>query len=100
MASLRALLTFLLLMIAGVGRGDTVFVEAEGFEVSSEGWQIATGPETRQASGVATLHGADGAVDATASQRVTLSKGGHYRVWVRFESHPTLRGPFEVAVMR
>src|SRR5437870_1743166 len=85
---------------AAPARAETVFVEAEAFTPSSDGWVVATGPEARRASGVATLHGANGPGDATASTTVTLKEAGRYKVWVRYRSHPTLRGPFVVAVLR
>src|SRR4051812_44055913 len=76
-----------------------VFVEAESFAPSSAGWVVSAGAEARQASGLTTLHGAAGPGDATASRTVALAEAGHYRVWVRFRAHPTLRGPFNVAVV-
>ena len=85
---------------AAAARAETVFVEAEALTPSSAGWVVATGPEARRASGIATLHGAGGPADATASTTVTLKEAGRYKVWVRFRSHPTLRGPFVVAVLR
>src|SRR3954454_20156733 len=80
-------------------RGDTIFLEAEAMTASSAGWVVASGPETRAASGLATLHGASGPADATASTSVHLKDGGHYRVWVRFHAHLKYRGPFQVAVL-
>src|SRR4051812_35376176 len=93
-------IVFLLLaVLSSAASGGTVFVEAESFVPSSAGWVVGNGPESRQASGTATLHGADGPGDATASQTVTLNEAGHYRVWVRFRVHPTLRGPFTLTLL-
>ncbi len=93
------LLAALVASFTAPARGETVFVEAEAFTPSSDGWAVSTGPETRAASGMTTLHGAAGAGDATASKTITLKEAGHYRVWVRFRAHPTYRGPFQVAVL-
>ena len=84
---------------AAAAHAETVFVEAESFIPSSSGWARFGGTEARQASGLATLHGAVGPADATAGRTVTLKEAGRYRVWVRFRAHPTLRGPFVVAVL-
>src|SRR3954466_14287501 len=93
-------IVFLLLaVLSSAASADTVFVEAESFVPSSAGWVVGDGPESRQGhgpgprrpSGPASLPGADGPGDATASQTVTLNEAGHYRVWVRFRVHPTLR---------
>jgi hypothetical protein len=93
------LLTTLVGSFAAPLRGETVFVEAENFTPSSDGWVVADGPEARAASGAATLHGASGPIDATARATVALKEGGHYRVWVRFRAHPRFRGPFQVTVL-
>src|SRR4051812_40327435 len=91
-------LAIVLCFVASPLRADPIFLEAEAFTPSSHGWTVAPGPETRQASGLKTLHGSDGPGDGTASHTLSLAQPGHYRVWVRFRQHPTLRGPFDVTV--
>jgi hypothetical protein len=75
----------------------TVFVEAETFTPSSNGWKIVTGPGSREASGLAFLSGAGGAPGDVASATVNIKDAGHYFIWVRYSSHPTYRGPFRLS---
>lgn len=79
---------------------ETVFMEAERFTGSSDGWRVNAEPGAAKASGMALLNGAGGARDATAAATVTLQEAGHYRVWVRYTSHPKWRGPFRVTVLQ
>ena len=65
-------------------RAETVFVEAETFRPSSPGWIATDNDQTRRASRVKTMWGADGAVDAVATKTVKLTESGTYRVWVRY----------------
>lgn len=79
-------------------RGETVFVEAEAFQPSSPGWTAVTNAQTRRASRVRTLWGADGPGDAVAEKHLTLAEAGRYRVWVRYLQVGAWRGPFRLAV--
>jgi len=79
-------------------RASEIFVEAETFR-SSGGWVVESGPGAREASGLAVLNGAGGAKDGVAAATVSIKDAGHYRVWVRYRSHPTWRGPFHVAAL-
>ena len=74
-----------------------VFIEAESFK-SDGGWEVQSGPEAKTASGLQLLNGSKDAPDGTATTTVELKDAGHYRIWVRFFSHPTYRGPFDVAI--
>ena len=80
------------------GSAETIFVEAETFTSSSDGWEVAGNPQTRPASRVKTLHGAAGARDATSNKIIVVKKAGSYRVWVRHNYHASMRGPFRLAV--
>ena len=75
-----------------------VFVEAEGFK-SAGGWEVVSGRVARSASGLATLNGAAGAKDGVATTTVSIKDAGHYRIWVRYMSHPKWRGPFHVTAL-
>ena len=91
----------LLLFVAGwsvPAFGSTVFVEAETFK-SDGGWETVSGPETRSASGLAALSGSQGAPGGVATATVSIKDAGHYRVWVRYTSHPTHRAPFHVTAL-
>ncbi len=85
-------------LLAGLARAGEVFIEAESFK-SSGGWVVESGPSAKQASGVATLNGSGGAKDGVATTTVNIKDAGHYRVWVRYSSHPKYRGPFHVTVL-
>ncbi len=75
-----------------------LFLEAESFK-SSGGWEIVSGPAARSASGLALLNGASGKNDGVATATVSIKDAGHYRIWVRYSSHPKYRGPFHVAAL-
>ena len=94
MSATCALLVALHLTIAAARAGE-VFLEAESFK-SPGGWEVVTGPAARTASGVAVLGGAGGAKDGIATATVQIKDAGHYRIWVRYSSHPKWRGPFRV----
>src|SRR5262245_12901740 len=79
---------------------ETIFLEAESFDSPTDGWRITSDRSARQASGMAMLSGFGGAQSGTATAKVTLAEAGHYRVWARYTSHPTYRGPFRVAALR
>lgn len=78
-----------------VARAGEVFIEAESFQ-PGDGWQVVTGSAARAASGVSALSGASGAKDGVATANVAIKDAGHYRIWVRYSSHPKWRGPFQV----
>jgi lysophospholipase L1-like esterase len=92
------LVGILILGLVQAARGETVFVEAESMVASSEGWKATQNDQTRRASRLKTLWGADGAVDAVATRTVKLNEAGTYRVWVRYMQVAAWRGPFQVAV--
>ncbi|MDQ3621568.1 MAG: hypothetical protein M3463_03640 [Verrucomicrobiota bacterium] len=77
-------------------RAETLFLEAETFKTPSDGWQVKSSEVARAASGVAVLSGSGGAPDGVATATVSVKEAGHYRVWVRYTSHPKWRGPFRV----
>src|SRR4051812_43365349 len=88
----------LLLSSVSLARASEVFIEAESFK-SSGGWEVRSGPEARSASGTAMLHGGTGAKDGVATATVSIKDAGHYRIWVRYSSHPKWRGPFHVSAL-
>lgn len=92
-ATLSSLITVLALAVNSYA--GEVFVEAESFTTSG-GWTVV---EAKQASGLAMLGGAGGAKDGIATKTVSIKDAGHYKIWVRYTSHPTWRGPFHVAAL-
>lgn len=92
-------IVILVLLAPAMVRGETIFVEAESFTPSADGWQVRTNAETRKASRATTLHGANGAGNATASKAVTLKQAGLYRVWVRYLQVERWRGAFHLAAL-
>lgn len=97
-ALLVALGTLTLGWLPGRTRAETVFVEAESFAPSSAGWKATHNDQTRRASRVHTLWGADGPREAVATKTVTLTAAGRYRVWVRYLQVAAWRGPFRVTL--
>ncbi|MEO8498978.1 MAG: hypothetical protein ABI614_28270, partial [Planctomycetota bacterium] len=91
-------LGLLLSLLANQTCAETVFVEAETMLASSGGWLATSNDQTRRASRVKTLWGADGAGDAVATATVRLEAAGRYRVWVRYMQVAAWRGPFQLAV--
>jgi hypothetical protein len=75
-----------------------VFVEAESFK-SVGGWQVVSDNIARTSSGLAMLNGASGAKDGIATTTVSIKDAGHYRIWVRYMSHPKWHGPFHVTAL-
>ena len=88
-----------LLPVYSVAAAETMFIEAEEFTPSSDGWQISRNAQARRASRAATLWGAAGTRESTASKTVTIDEPGAYRVWVRYMQHSRWRGPFRLAVV-
>ncbi len=76
----------------------TEFIEAESF-TSAGGWTAVSDSSTKAASGLATLRGGSGAADGVATKTVSIKDAGHYRIWVRYQSYPTDRGPFKVTAL-
>jgi len=97
MRSCIQLPVFLLLAASGA-RGETLFLEAETFTISSDGWQISRNRQARRASRAATLWGAGGAGESTAAKTVRIKDPGAYRIWVRYMQHSRWRGPFRLAI--
>jgi|GEM_PF-2510865 len=93
------LVGLLLLALPHFARGDTVFSEAETMATSADGWTATDNDQTRRASRVKTMWGANGAGDAVATTDVKLKQAGKYRVWVRYLQVAAWRGPFQVAVV-
>jgi hypothetical protein len=95
----RRLLPFVgLFLVLNAARADTVFVEAESMQPSSNGWAATSNDQTQRASRTQTLWGADGAGDAVAKKMVRVTEAGRYRVWVRYMQVAAWRGPFQLAV--
>lgn len=93
---IRLLFCALVLSSLTTSRAGEVFVEAESFK-SSGGWAVEK--DVKQASGLAVLNGASGATDGVATATVSIKDAGRYRVWVRYVSHPSWRGPFHVTAL-
>lgn len=89
-----------ILLLTATATAERIFVEAEAFVPSSDGWKVTTNPQARRASRATSLHGAAGAPDATASKQVTIQDAGRYRIWVRYMQVRRWRGPFRLAVLR
>src|SRR4051812_42107919 len=83
------------LTAASAARAGVGFAEARAF-ASWGGWAVVEGPAGRRASGLAMLGGAGGVANGVATKVVTIKDAGHYRIWVRYTSHPRWRGPFRV----
>ncbi len=98
---MKRLLSSAFLVVASVtvaSQAGEVFIEAENFK-SSGGWEKISGGIARTASGTAMLNGAGGAKDGVATATVSIKDAGHYRIWVRYSSHPKWRGPFHVTAL-
>ena len=101
MAITKAILILAVLSpLVPVASAETVFVEAETFTPSSNGWKISGNSQTRPASRVATLHGAGDDPRGTASKMVTLREAGCCRVWVRHIYVRRWRGGFRLSVLK
>lgn len=98
MTYVRILVAFFGLTSLSAARAGEVFVEAESFTATG-GWVVVDGPSAKGASGLALLGGAGGARDGVATKAVTIKDAGRYRLWVRYVSHPTWRGPFHVTAL-
>lgn len=88
-------MTVVLLLATG-SLAETVFIEAESMQASSDGWKATDNDQTRRASRAKTMWGADGGIDAVATQTVKLAESGKYRIWVRYMQVAAWRGPFEI----
>jgi hypothetical protein len=98
--SMKLIVPFLALLTlwSAAAQAATVFIEAETFH-SNGGWEVVSGSETKAASGLSALSGARGAPDGVAAATVSIKDAGHYRVWVRYTSHPSRRAPFHVTAL-
>lgn len=92
------ILTGLLSFIAAYSTAQTIFVEAEEFAPSSDGWKINKNPQTRGASSVMALNGASGDAKATAETMIEIPADGEYRIWVRHNYNNSRPGPFRLTV--
>lgn len=92
-------IAFSLLLGPSHAASQTMFIEAEEFTPSGDGWQIRRNAQTRRASRAQTLWGAAGARESTAAKNVTINEPGPYRVWIRHMQHSRWRGPFRLSVV-
>ena len=91
-------IAILLPCFAAAAEPDPIFIEAENFTPSSDGWRVNENPQTRGASNVTALNGAVGDAKSTASAKVAIKADGAYRIWVRYNHHSRFRGPFDITV--
>lgn len=84
--------------LTSAAQGETIFIEAESMQSSSEGWKATQNDQTRRASHVKTMWGADGPVDAVATKSISIGTAGKYRIWVRYMQVAAWRGPFDLSV--
>ena len=66
-------LLILSLCIATSVRAESIFLEAESFTPSSDGWKVNENPQTRGASAVTALNGATGDPKGTAETTFRVS---------------------------
>lgn len=92
------LLTFALCIST---HAETIFIEAESFTSSTDGWKSHQNGQTRGASAVRTLNGATGDKSGTAQSELIQPEkiGSPYRIWVRHGHHSRFRGPFRVSAI-
>lgn len=95
---LMTLMAFYVAIALGTARAETHFLEAESFAPSANGWKVVRNDQTRRASRVTSLWGADGPTNATASNTVSITHAGTYRLWVRAIQVSHWRGAFRVEV--
>ena len=82
--------------VVGGLQAETIFIEAEQFDVSEDGgWKTN---RLAAASGVVALQGASGNPAGVARTTVKLEAGGLYRIWVRYRHSESVRGPFDLNV--
>lgn len=107
--AIAALFSFLVLycsttMSWSTVKADTLFIEAENFTPSSDGWQVIENIKlVRQASGNRTLWGATGDTEAIAEKTINIKTPGKHRIWVRrmyFQARENnaRQGPFRLGV--
>jgi len=87
----------LLASVCATAQAQTVFVEAETFTITPQGWAARA---HKAASALKLLDGAEGTNEAVADKEITLETAGPYHVWVRFYMQRIDRGPFRLAVLR
>jgi len=95
-----ALISGLLLAFASLAAAETIFVEAETFQPSSDGWRVVKNRQTRSASRLTSLNGARGDPKGSASRTITVHEFDSYRIWVRHIYHEGRRGAFRLAVLQ
>ncbi|MDF1751781.1 MAG: beta-galactosidase trimerization domain-containing protein [Verrucomicrobiales bacterium] len=87
---------FLFLLTILQAAGETIFLEAETFASSSDGWKPHENPQTRAASLAEALNGASGDPGGTATSPKIQARG-ELRIWVRYGYHNRFRGPFALS---
>lgn len=90
----------LVTLAASNARAEAIFVEAESFTLSADGWRVLADRGMRDASGTQALNGATGEEDAVATKTIAIAEAGRFRIWVRHTSHERWRGPFRVATLQ
>lgn len=87
-------------------RAVTIFVEAENFTVTGDGWKNDLSTESlavvalqQKASRATALWGASGAVNSIATSTLTIPAAGDYRLHVRYLQGAD-RGPFHVGILQ
>jgi len=92
------ILLALLAFVANPVLGETQFIEAEDFVLSSAGWKVVQ--QKKGASKLTALYGAKGDPKGTAQTTITVPKAGTYRVWVRYLEMKGRAGPFQLEILR
>jgi len=91
--------SFLLLLGVKLCFSETIYLDANTFEVSGNGWKPdQTGYIARQATWQKVLHGADGDFESKAWKDFEIVKEGTYRIWVRYLQSYYHRGPFNISI--
>ncbi|HOK79833.1 MAG TPA: hypothetical protein PK303_04660 [bacterium] len=76
---------FALLFSTEICFSETIFLDANTFEVSGSGWVLnQTGYIARQATWMKVLYGAGGDFNSTASKTFEIKKPATYKIWVRY----------------
>lgn len=79
---------------------DSIFLEAESFQVQDNGWRVLDNATMKGASGTAAFNGLGGRENSVATQQITIPASGTWRIWVRFMGRvPKPVAPFEVAIV-
>ena len=94
------LLLLLSFLFGNLASAEEIFIEAETFDVSGDGWQVVKGGGAKKASMATSLWGATGSNNSIANKQISITKAGDYRLWVRYIQFINYRGPFTVAVYK